>query len=309
MVPVTRQMKPVRRITSQEDLPAFERSPAFRILTAYLSRLSTAVTGKPVSWAREHLSQASESIQKTVALLDEIDRWTDEIEPIQQPQRYGNKAFREWHARLVSRAQSLVETHLAGAGTFDPLEAASYLHVAFGNETRIDYGTGHEAAFFAFLVVLMESGVFHMPNDEPFIVLIIFTRYLQLMRRLFARYMLEPAGSHGVWGLDDYHFLPYLFGASQLIGNAPGIRTEDIHNKRLVEEMGDEYLYLGCIRTIHRVKKGPFFEHSPMLNDISAVPSWEKTAQGMHKMYRAEVLLKFPVIQHFLFGSVLTFTE
>lgn len=62
--------------------------------------------------------------------------------------------------------------------------------------------------------------------------------------------MLEPAGSHGVWGLDDYVFLPFLLGASELLGNEEFASPECIHKPSVINNFSDEYMYFNCIKFI-----------------------------------------------------------
>lgn len=116
------------------------------------------------------------------------------------------------------------------------------------------------------------------------------TRYLQLIRRLIKTYTLEPAGSHGVWGLDDHSFLPYIFGSAQLSPPIKGLEeipTEgslpnapypaDVAKPSVIERERKTNMYFSAIGFIYDVKRGPFWEHSPMLYDISGVKAgWAK---------------------------------
>ena len=94
-----------------------------------------------------------------------------------------------------------------------------YFVTSFGSFTRMDYGTGHEASFALLLLCLSLLRFFDpSPEQERDMVLVLFLRYLRLCWKLQDVYRLEPAGSHGVWGLDDFSFLGYIFGSAQLRG-------------------------------------------------------------------------------------------
>ncbi|KAF9575594.1 hypothetical protein EC968_002530 [Mortierella alpina] len=291
---------PVKCIKDEKrDLPFFQSSEAYARIVSYILALNTAVLNRKVS---DPLPK-SEPVNKILTLLETLDDWIRLVPPKNDPQRFGNLAFRDYIHLFEEKAASLQEELLPARLHPAIPELSPYLMQSMGHGTRIDYGSGHELDFVAWLCCLEMIGFLHH-EDHAAVVLKIFVRYLELVRKLQRVYQLEPAGSHGVWGLDDYQFLPYLWGSAQLRDH-PRLKPISIMQTQLLEEYADDYLYFRAIQSIHQTKRGPFHEHSPVLFEISGVPHWSKVNSGMIKMYKAEVLNKFPVVQHLLFGSLL----
>ncbi|KAJ3359332.1 Serine/threonine-protein phosphatase 2A activator [Allomyces javanicus] len=296
---------PERRILAHDDVARWLHSEAFVRLLAFVQAVSHASVGKSCTGARTELEEAGEEahppIRTLLALLDTFDRWIDETPPEPQRARFGNKAFRTWMERLNTELPSLVDPFPSVARR----DLIAYLSDSFGNATRLDYGSGHELAFVCFLTCL-DVVRFFADDDLSYIAVVVFARYLKVVRRIQETYTLEPAGSHGVWGLDDFQFVSYYWGSAQLIDHEH-LTPRCITKKDVVSHFARDYMYLACIDFIYKMKQGPFFEHSPMLYDISGVPLWSKVNSGLLKMYIAEVLSKFPIVQHMKFGELLPF--
>ncbi|KAL5777239.1 hypothetical protein ACOSP7_010165 [Xanthoceras sorbifolium] len=287
---------PSKRIQSPNDIRHFIDSDSGKNFLGFVVALSESIRGHKISDA----FLQSHTVNTILSIIADLIQWVDEIPPTQQSARYGNVAYRTWHSRLVDNSESLMLRFLPNELHSATIEIVPYFTDSFGNSSRIDYGTGHETNFAAWLYCLARMGVIK-EGDYQAVVARVFVKYLELMRKLQLVYCLEPAGSHGVWGLDDYHFLPFIFGSSQLIDHKY-MKPKSIHNQDILDNFSNEYMYLSCIAFVKKVKKGLFAEHSPLLDDISGVPNWNKVNSGLLKMYKAEVLEKVPIMQHFLFG-------
>ncbi|XP_031492948.1 uncharacterized protein LOC116259337 isoform X2 [Nymphaea colorata] len=289
---------PAKRIQSPDDIRRFHDSDSGKNFLGFVVALSESMRGHKIS----DPCRDSPVVRVIVEILDSMIGWVDEFPPVQQPSRYGNLAYRDWHQRLCD-SEGLMLRILPEDLQSAVVEIFPYFTDSFGNSTRIDYGTGHETNFAAWLYCLARLGVL-TEEDYQALVSRVFVKYIELMRKLQTVYWLEPAGSHGVWGLDDYHFLPFIFGSSQLIDHKY-MKPKSIHNQDILDNFSHEYMYLACVAFVKKVKKGVLAEHSPMLDDISGVPTWNKVNSGMLKMYKAEVLEKVPIMQHFLFGWII----
>ncbi|KAH8740412.1 phosphotyrosyl phosphatase activator protein-related [Cryptosporidium ryanae] len=315
MIQANERIKCETRIFDKKQLCLFINGKAHSDIIEFIELLSESIHGKSLILQSEYEFENSSKEDSNVAailtllnLLTRLDLLIDEIPPIKQPMRFGNKAFQTWYDRTKQVSISYL-TELLNQ-KFDYLEEVQiYFVESFGNRNRVDYGTGHELNFILFLFCINKLGIIQN-NYLSELVMVIFYRYILLMRKLQSVYLLEPAGSRGVWGLDDYHFLPFVFGSSQFIDSEDKfpILPSQVLDQTILNTCSDKLLYLNSIKHILNVKTNVYFaECSPVLYSLTSIPSWRKIYTGMIKMYIAEILDKFPIAQHIVFGNIIKF--
>ena len=304
---------PKKCINDGDDVAFFLASKAYADIMIFIFQLNTSMIPRKVKSKEQGTESVKEwtlqdpdvphppVVQSLAKLLEALTKIIDEAPPDTGPRRFGNISFRKWYDIVRERTPDLLDQYLpaevlaykSSSGVSAKSELEAYLIGSFGSSQRLDYGTGHELSFIAFLGCLWKLGAFPASQDgdqERGIVLGVIEPYLVLIRRLILTYTLEPAGSHGVWGLDDHSFVSYIFGSAQFsppISSPADVATEgslanapnpaDVAKATAVQRERGRNMYFSAIGFIYDVKKGPFWEHSPILYDVSGVKAgWAK---------------------------------
>lgn len=213
-------------LTNDTVVSRWQNSPGFQYFWAWIRRRCDQLKGKQI--IRGSYDNSAYGIRSLMYMLDRMTSWVEDAPPQPQSnQRFGNLAFRTYNKLLRERLPQLIDSWDIPSNLRSQLLPLLINSHAFGHPTRLDYGTGHELAFVLGLWCCVVPGWIGGDSDkedeEDELILRVFTRYLELTTLLQKTYNLEPAGSHGVWGLDDYCFLPcisYPFTLLYILANA-----------------------------------------------------------------------------------------
>jgi serine/threonine-protein phosphatase 2A activator len=176
---------PTKQINSGQDVSTFLTSKAYRDITQFVLQLNRAVFPKIISGTGTGQNsfqsyeigsssvQFSETVLQLRQLLAAIGNVIDEVPLDTGPRRYGNLSFRKWYELVEDRATVLLEQYLPShvlsfshSSEVDALvELRSYFLGSFGSAQRLDYGTGHELSFLAFLAGIWKLGGFPPSNS------------------------------------------------------------------------------------------------------------------------------------------------
>lgn len=183
-------LAPIKRINDGDDLNFFLAFTAYRDIKIWLLQLNRALFpnkdehGNISVCTLDSPPSYSPIISSLNALVGDFEKLLAQAPPDTGPRRFGNVAFREWHRLAEEKTDTLLEKHVGSSlkqHADDPAvlaELKAYLLGSFGSALRLDYGTGHELSFLAFLACLSKISAF-APGEERAIVIGVVQPYVR----------------------------------------------------------------------------------------------------------------------------------
>ena len=182
---------PSKKVNDGDDLTFFLSSTAYRDLMTWILQLNRSMF--PTKDADGEIQQSrldspppcSDSVKYLRNLIDDLANLIKKAPPDTGPRRFGNVAFRTWYKLVEEDADTLCEIHLGHhLGSYDGSSHAEtiaakkeelkiYLLGSFGSAQRLDYGTGHELSFLAFLGCLWKLNAFEHGEERAIVMSVI----------------------------------------------------------------------------------------------------------------------------------------
>ncbi|XP_060846011.1 LOW QUALITY PROTEIN: serine/threonine-protein phosphatase 2A activator-like [Rhopalosiphum padi] len=342
-VPVIGASLPVeivgRRVHQPRDMFDWERSEARADVLVFVHHMNDVVKRYPSAaaarrrWRRRQQRGRDCNVDKVMAVLRVVGEWAEKrcSEPAGHdhlPMMSAAEHFGHFHGQLRAEGRALLDrTYDSGCGRADyrSVMLPAYLERSFGDPVTMTYGPAHELSFCVFLVALFKLHRLTWA-DEPFIVTVIFDRYLDVVDYVIRSYRLCPsAGSErGNWCLSGYQFVGFLWGSAQLAGtygddgsgsdgrlptmSSPAAAVPDADACR---RHRDEYVFAKCMDAAHRrAKTGvPLWFHSYQLWNLTALPRWDRVNGCLMAAYQCDVLDRFEVVRQLAFCELFKFAQ
>jgi len=150
-------MKPIKKIDTENLMIKWQKSQAYSSIVSFIKVVNSLI----VDGSSLDAINVSENIESFVSLLECLTEKIDDFPPINRPRRFGNTAFTKCCSWLNGNLLELVDKYLFGRlndknDKIKAGEVGTYLLEEIGHPQRIDYWSGHELSFIAFLICLFD---------------------------------------------------------------------------------------------------------------------------------------------------------
>jgi len=182
---------PSKRITEGEDVSFWLTTYAYTEIMTFLLQLNASMFPRKIprspkiqTWELDNPDIVySPPVLNLRYLIAKLEKLIEAAPPDPGPRRFGNMSFRRWYEMVESRAGMLLEEHVPlevlNFGLDPGLswskshkeqvtprdELQKYFLGSFGSAQRLDYGTGHELSFLAFLGCIWKLGGFDAKSE------------------------------------------------------------------------------------------------------------------------------------------------